>query len=115
MLQRRTAILVSIAAGVALQIGVWQATGAREAWDDATYWTVGLPLAALAAGCIGYLAVGTAWTMTILIIPAQVVTMMAKNGEIGSLWPLSLALAFLLGLPFLLVAFVASRLRSRSR
>jgi hypothetical protein len=40
---------------------------------------------------------------------------MVKNGEIGGLWPLSIALAFLMGLPFLLVAYVASRVRSRSR
>jgi ABC-type glycerol-3-phosphate transport system permease component len=115
MLRRRTALLFSVAVGVALQIGVWQATGAREAWDNPTYWTVGLPLAALAAACIGYLAVGTAWTATLLIVPAQVATMMVKNGEIGGLWPLSIALAFLMGLPFLLVAYVASRVRSRSR
>ena len=115
MLRRRTAILAAIVAGVALEIGIWQATGALEAWDNPTYWTVGLPLAALVAGCIGYLAVGTAWTAALFIVPAQVATMRVKKGEIGSLWPLSLALAFLLGLPFLLVAFVASRLRSRTR
>lgn len=113
MLRQRTALLMSIAVGVALQIGTWQATGVREAWQDATYWTVGLPLAALAAACIGYLGVGTAWTGTILIVPAQVVTMVAKNGGLANLSLLPLALAIPMGLPFVLIAYVTSRLRSR--
>ena len=115
MLKLRTAILASVAVGVALEMGVMLATGRREAWDSGLYWTAGLPLALLAAAAIGYLSVGTAWRSTILIVPAQMVAMMYRSGEAGGLWPLSLALAFVMSLPFVLVSFFTSKLRRGSR
>lgn len=115
MLNRRTAILACILVGVTLHTGIWQATGAREPWDSPLYWQVALPLALLAAACVGFLAVGSAWTATILIIPAQIATMMVKSGSAGNLWPLSFALGVAMGLPFLLVAYIASRFRKPSR
>lgn len=114
MLKSRTAILASIAVGVALEIGVVLTSGRREAWDSAVYWTTGLPLAVLAAAAIGYLAAGTAWRSTLLIVPAQVAAMMYRSGEFGSLWPLTLALSAILSLPFLLVSYLASRMRRTS-
>lgn len=113
MLKLRTAILASVAVGVALEIGVMLASGRREAWDSTVYWTAGLPLAILAAAAIGYLSVGTAWRSTVLIVPAQVAAMMYRGGEIGNLWPLALVLSSVLSLPFVLVAYLTSRLRRR--
>ena len=112
MLPPRTALLVSVAIGVALEVGVTLASGGREAWDAGVYWSMGLPLAALAAAAIGYLARGRAWLSTAVIVPAQVATMMFRGGA-GSLWPLALALSFVLSLPFVGVAFAARRLRGR--
>jgi hypothetical protein len=113
MLPARTAVLISIAVGVALEIGVALATGRREAWDASVYWSTGVPLALLAAAAIGYLARGRGWLSAVLIAPAQVATMMYRGGA-GNLWPLTLALSLLLGVPFLGVAFVGRRLRRRA-
>ena len=74
----RTALLVSIAIGMALEIGVTLASGRREAWDAGVYWSAGLPLAVLGAAAIGYLARGRGWLATALIVPAQVATMMYR-------------------------------------
>lgn len=115
MLQQRTAILASLLIGVSLHVSVWQVSGAKEPWDDPMYWQVGIPIAILAAACIGYLAKGSAWMSVILIIPAQIATMMVKSGEPGNLWPLSFALGFVMGLPFLLVAWITARLRPLQR
>lgn len=115
MLHRRTAILACILVGVALQIGIVEATGRREPWDSPLYWQVGMPLVALAAACVGYLAMGTAWRAAALIMPAQVATMMFRAGEVGNLWPLALALALVMSLPFVLVAYLASTFRPARR
>ena len=115
MLKPRTAVLASIAIGVALEVGVILASGRREAWDSPVYWTVGVPSAFLGAAAIGYLAAGTAWRAALLIVPAQVAAMMYRTGEPGNLWPLTVALSFVMGLPFLLVSYLASRRRKSRR
>jgi hypothetical protein len=113
MLPARTALLVSIAIGAALEVGVTLATGRREAWDAGVYWSTGLPLAVLASAAVGYLSQGRAWLATALIVPAQVATMMVRGGEAGNLWPLTLVLSSALSLPFVGVAFAARRMRRR--
>jgi len=100
--------------GVALEMGVALATGRREAWDAAVYWSTGVPLALVGAAAIGYLSRGRGWLAPLAIVPAQMVAMMYRNGEMGNLWPLTLALSSVLSLPFVGVAFVARRLRHRA-
>ena len=114
MLPERTAVLVSMAIGVALEVGVTLASGRREAWDAGVYWTIGLPLAALAAAAIGYRSQGRGWLATAAIVPAQVATMMFRSGQMGNLWPLTIALSSILSLPFVGVAYAARRLLARS-
>lgn len=114
MLPPRTALLISIVIGVALEVGVALGTGRREAWDTGVYWRTGIPLAVLASAAVGYLARDWGWMTTLLVIPAQVVTMMVRGGEIGNLWPLTIVLSAFLSLPFLLVAFLARKLRART-
>jgi hypothetical protein len=109
---KATAIVVSIVTGVALELGVQAVSGRREAWDSGEYWTIGLPVVAAISFVTGFLSRGTAWRWAILVIPSQVMTMMARSGEMGGLFPLAVILAMILGLPFLLVAFVGSRFRS---
>jgi hypothetical protein len=115
MVGRRTVILAAIATGAALELGVEVLTGRREAWDSALYWTVGMPLAALAAGVIGYLSRRPDWLWTAAIVPAQVTTMMIRSREIGPLWPLALVLSSILSAPFVACAFAGTRLRRSGR
>ena len=86
-------------------------SGRREAWDSPVFWTAGLPIAALIALALGFVAAGSDWLWTAIIAPCQVLTMMVRSGEIGSLWPLTLVLSFILSAPFVAVAFVGSRFR----
>ena len=111
MLRRPAIIVLSVATGVALEMGVALVSGRREAWDSPIYWTVGLPAAALAALLIGFAARRPAWLWTALIAPGQVLTMMLRSGEIGNLWPLALVLSSILSAPFVAAAFIGSRLR----
>jgi hypothetical protein len=111
LLSTRTALALAIVTGVALELGVGAIGGRREAWDSAAYWTLGLPAAAIAAAGIGVFSRGSAWLGTVAIVPAQVLTMMLRSGEIGGLWPLAVILSAILSTPFVVVAFVASRYR----
>ena len=77
------------------------------------YWQVGVPLAIVASAAVGYLARGNGWFTTVVVVPAQVLTMMFRSREVGSLWPLTLTLSLFLSLPFVAAAFVGRRLRLR--
>lgn len=114
MLDRRRTILLSVLTGVALEVSIQALSGRREAWDSSAYWTLGLPVVAIAAFLLGILARGTAWRWAILIIPSQVATMMVMSGEISNLWPLAIVLGLILESPFFVVAYVGSRLRRKA-
>ena len=105
------AIASSVLTGAVLELSIQAMSGRREAWDSNQYWTIGLPLVALAAFAIGWLAEDKAWRWTILIVPSQVATMMVRSGELGGLWPLAVILSGVLSAPFVAAAFVASRCR----
>ena len=111
MLRRPAVIFVAATTGVLLEIGVFLVSGRREAWDSPVFSTAGLPIAALIALALGFATAGSDWLWTAIIAPCQIMTMMARSGEIGSLWPLTLALSFILSAPFVAVAFVGSRFR----
>jgi len=115
MLDRRAVVLLSIVAGVVLELGIAAVGGRREAWDSEVYWTVGLPCVLVASAGLGYFSKRHAWLWTFLIIPSQVATMMVRSGEIGALWPLAVALSAVLSTPFVVAAFAASRFRPRAR
>jgi hypothetical protein len=111
MLSHTAAIALSAGTGIVLELGIAAITGRRESWDSGLYWTVGLP-AALAVSCIvGYLAGRRGWFWTGLIVPSQVLVMMLRSAEISGLWPLTIVLSSVLGAPFLVASFIASRFR----
>jgi len=114
MLSRRTVVLLCVVTGIALELSVQLLGGRRESWDSAAYWTIGLPIVALVSAAFGFLSRGRDWLGTAVIVPAQVLTMMARNGEIGNLWPLTIVLSSILSTPFVVAAFIGSRFRSKS-
>ncbi|HVT46321.1 MAG TPA: hypothetical protein VHD57_00925 [Vicinamibacterales bacterium] len=102
-----------MATGMALELGIHAMSGRREAWDSPLYWTVGLPIAGVAALAIGWLARRRNWLWTVLIVPGQVLTMMLRSAEISGLLPLTVVLSAVLSAPFVAAAFVGSLLRPR--
>ena len=114
MLRRPSLVILCVLVGVGLELGVHALSGRREAWDSAEYWTIGMPLAIIASGSLGFLSGRRDWLFTSVIVPSQVMTMMVRSGEIGSLWPLAVALSSILSTPFVVAAFVGSRFRQKS-
>lgn len=116
MLTKSHVIVFSILGGVALELGIHALSGRREAWDSVQYWTIGLPTVGLLSLVIGYFSAGNAWKWTAAIVPAQVLTMMLRQGDVGfGLWPLTVALSAILSAPFFVAAFIGSRFRPRAR
>jgi len=114
MLDRRGVIVAAVVTGVALEIGIHALSGRREAWDSTEFWAIGLPAAVLVSAVVGYRSRSSDWIWTALIVPSQVMTMMVRSGEVGGLWPLTVVFSSILSLPFVIAAFIGSRLRPAS-
>jgi hypothetical protein len=105
---------IAVASGMALWFAASLASGPREAWDAAPYWVAAYPLALLAAACLGYACPERAKRLAVVLFAAQFVAMCIRNGELGNLWPLGLALFTVLALPAAVAARLAARLRRRT-
>jgi hypothetical protein len=107
---------LSILTGVALELGIGLRTHRREAWDSADFWMLGLPIALIACVAIGWGARDRDWRWTAAVVPAQVLTMMARNGDLGfNLWPLAVAFSAVLSAPFVFAAFIGARFSKARR
>lgn len=106
-------IAIAAAVGMVLWLAVTLAAGVREAWDTGAYWSVAYPAALGACAVLGYLFPQRPWRWAVVLFLAQFAAMILRNGELGSLWPLGLALFAVLSLPGMLAARLGSRLKAR--
>jgi len=105
------AAIIAAAIGFALWFVTSLVTGKREPWDASAYWSVAYPLALLACGVLGYAYPQRPWRWALVLFASQFLAMCVRNGELGSLWPLGLALFAVLALPGVVLAKVAARFR----
>ena len=98
------------AAGVLLWLTASLLTGKREPWDASVYWVVVYPLAIAIAAALGYRYPERPWRWAVALFEAQFLAMCLRNGELGNLWPLGMALFGIIALPGVLAARLASRL-----
>lgn len=112
MVRKRTAILICVLTGVALEVLVGGLSGRAEAWDSSLYWVAGLPMALVVAVLVGLFAEGEGWLFAALIVPAQMTAMVVRTRGGFGLWPLSLVMGFFLGAPLMIAALVANRQRA---
>jgi hypothetical protein len=116
MANRSTVKAITIAAvvGFALWFVTSLLTGKREPWDASAYWALAYPAALLACGLLGYANPDRPGRWALVLFAAQFVAMCVRNGELGNLWPLGLALFLVLALPGIVVAKVAARFNAAS-
>ncbi len=107
----RMIAVLYILLGVGLELGIHALSGRREAWDSEEFWILGLPVAFFASIAFGLLSRGRGWLWALAVAPSQVATMMIRSGEIGGLWPLTIVFSSILSAPFVVAAFIGSRLR----
>lgn len=106
-------VLLAVVAGATLWLLASLLTGKREPWDSSSYWTIVYPLGLAASAWLGYRYPDRAWLWPVLVFVAQFFAMCVRNGELGNLWPLGLALFAFMSLPGILVARLAARWGSR--
>jgi peptidoglycan/LPS O-acetylase OafA/YrhL len=114
-MQRAAPWWIAVIAGAALWFAAAAAAGQREAWDAPAYWSVVYPAALLVSAALGYGWPERPWRWPLALFAAQFVAMCVRNGELGNLWPLGLALFAVLALPGVLAARFGARLARRSR
>src|SRR5262245_36344607 len=106
-------IAIAIAVGMALWFAVALAAGRREAWDTSAYWTMAYPIAVGTFGVLGFAFPQRPWRWAAVLFLSQFAAMVLRGGELGSLWPLGLALFAVLSIPGMAAARFGSRLRAR--
>lgn len=107
------AYTLSIIAGMSLWFWVSLASGKREPWDDAVYWTVAYPVAIVLAGILGFSFPERPWRWALTLFLAQFAAMTIRNGELGNLWPMGLMLLVVLSVPGMALGQFASWLRGK--
>ena len=100
MLPTRTALLVSLAVGVALEVG---RLGSRT----------GVPVAIVLSLAIGFFTSGRGWLTPAAIGPTEFAAALYRGGSLAANWVSPLLYFLALSVPMLLASFVGRRLRSR--
>lgn len=111
----RLPAILAFAAGVALWLLASLASDRREAWDGPAYWSLVYPLALLIAAGLAARFPTKPWRWALLLFAGQFIGMLARNGELGGLWPLGLLLFAVLALPAVVLAQLVARWRLRRR
>lgn len=102
MLPTRTALLISVALGVALEVGTL---------GDRT----GLPVAVVVSAALGFFTTGRGWWTPAAVGPAQFVSALYRGATMASAWLGPFVYFLALSIPMVLAAFVGRRLRLRLR
>lgn len=96
---------------------VWIVIGAvvdtQEAWDSPVYFTVGLPVMALSVITVSGIWPSSPWRWAVFMVLPQAVAMFCQGYSSLNLWPLTLAMFFVLVLVLNVVAYLGSIIRKR--
>ena len=107
----RVLLLAALVLGVAGWWGAAVLADRREAWDAPEYFQFALPVTGVLLALFGYLGSRDAWRWPLLVFGAQLATMTARNGEVGSLFPLGALLFLFFALLGLLPTYLGVALR----
>jgi len=107
-------LVVTATVGVVLWVIASVVTGKREPCDSPAYWVVVYPAAILACAFLGYVYPERPWRRALVLFEAQFLAMAVRNGELGNLWPLGMALFAVIALPGVLAATLSSRFAARA-
>ena len=107
----RALLVLALAFGMIGWWGTSMLSDRREAWDAPLYGQLTLPLTCLVLGLFGYFGSRAAWRWPLLVFGAQLATMIARNGGVGTLLPLGFVLFLVLAIVGLLPTYLGVGLR----
>lgn len=94
--------------GFAVCFAIAQATGRREAWDAAEYFSIGIPLMCAIVFALAWHWPQRAWRWTLAMAAGQA-TALALGGGSLSLWPLAIIAMSVVSVPQFVTGLVAAR------
>lgn len=106
--------VASALSGLLVCLAITLATGRKEAWDSAIYFSVGIPVMCSLIFAIAYLYPQRAWRWTLCMAVGQSLAI-ASGGSSLNLWPLSIVAMTVLSIPQFITGLVASRLAIAKR
>ncbi len=104
-------LIAAVAGGALIWVMISTASGKREAWDSALYFSIGMPAVCLLAALLGFLEPHRTWRWGAAPLAGQFLAMLLMVGP-GSLLPLGIILFGVLAIPSIIAARLAAYLRS---
>lgn len=102
------AYVISAVCGLLVYLAIVIATGRNEAWDDGSYYLLGMPLMCLVAFGLGRRFPIRSWRWALSMAGGQMLGALL-NGSSFSLLPFAIIFMLLISMPQFLAAFLGSR------
>ena len=101
--------IASFLCGLAVYLIIILATGRNEAWDDGSYYFLGMPLMCIVAFLIGYLFPLKPWRWSLSMAAGQTVGALLGGSSL-SLLPLAIIFMVVISMPQFIAAAFGSKL-----
>lgn len=98
--------------GLVVYLAIVVATGRNEAWDDASYYLLGMPLMCLVAFGIARRCPSRSWRWVLWMAAGQTLGALL-NGSSLSLLPLAIIFMVVISIPQFIAAFIGARLAAK--
>jgi len=108
-------VTIAIVAGMALWLVAAIATGKREPWDGAFYWSVAYPVSIGVCAFLGHAFPDRPWRWALVLFEAQFLAMCIRNGELGNLWPMGMVVFAIVAVPGVVAAKIGARFARRTQ
>jgi len=95
--------------GFVVYVAITATSGKNEAWDDGSYYTIGVPLMSIVAFVIGYLIPRKPWRWALSMAGGQVLAALLHGSSLNLL-PIAMIFMAIISIPQLLAAFIGSKL-----
>ena len=105
--------LLSTLIGALVWIIIGSVVEMNEAWDSSVYYSVGLPVMAVAVIVISGMWPAKPWRWAVLMVLAQAAVLFYQSPSSMNLWPLTLVIFLVLIAVLTILAFLGSIIRKR--
>src|SRR5690606_17015186 len=105
----RVPYTVTVICGLIVYVALTWASGKNEAWDDGSYYSVGIPIMSLVAFVVGYQFPRRPWRWAAGMAGGQMMGALLHGSSLNLL-PLAMIFMAIVSLPQLTAAFVGSKL-----
>lgn len=98
--------------GLVVYLAITVASGRNEAWDDGSYYSIGIPVMCIAAFVIGYLFPARPWRWALGMAAGQAAGAMLHGSSL-SLLPFAVIFMAVISIPQFLSAFLGAKYAAR--